>query len=81
MAILPPSIFFVIGTMDLLMTKQVWRVTPIGWKYGIGASILVLVLTSVSPLLLLKSHVALLYIIIDFFSLAELVVLLTPDSR
>lgn len=81
MAILPPSIFFIIGLMDIFMVKRVWRMDLNGWRYGIIMSMLILLLTPFAALVYLALHILLLYIIIVLFTVAEIIALVTPDAR
>jgi hypothetical protein len=83
MAILPPSIYFLIGVIDIFMVKRVWRRGLIGWRYGIAISMLILLLTPMtfSFLIYIESFSAGLYTIIDFFAVAEIIALVTPGAR
>ncbi len=79
--ILPPSIFYLIGFLDILLVKRVWRGDLKGWRYGIVVSMLILLLTPFVALVYLALHILLLYIIIVLFTVAEIVVLVTPSTR
>jgi uncharacterized membrane protein len=81
MAVLPPSIYFLIGFMDLFMVERVWKKNLNGWRYGVITSILVLLLFPYTFLFFMALHISILIIIIDLFSLAELIALVTPDAR
>ncbi|MGD9394878.1 MAG: hypothetical protein PVJ05_00435 [Candidatus Thorarchaeota archaeon] len=83
MAVLPPSIFFLLGFMDLFMVKRVWRGDLNGWRYGITMSILILLLTTITSLYLILSplYTTFLFATIVFFSLAEAIALSTQDAR
>jgi hypothetical protein len=83
MAILPPSIYYLIGFMDILMVKWLWGRKLNGWRYGIATSMLVLLLTPVtfSFLIYVESFTLGLYIIIDLFTVGEIVALVTPSAR
>lgn len=78
---LPPPIFFLIGFIDILMVKWVWRGDLNGWRYGIAMSLLILLLLPLSSFIFLAFHIAFLYIIIDLFALAEIIALVTPGAR
>ncbi len=82
MAILPPSIYYLIGFMDIFMVRWMWRMNLNGWRYGIATSMLVLLLTPVtfSFLIYVESFTLGLYIIIDLFAAAEITMLITPDA-
>ena len=79
--ILPPSIYFLIGFLDIFMVKRVWRGDLNGWRYGIVASMLILLITPSVALVYLAIHILLLYIIIVLFTVAEIIALVTPGAR
>ena len=79
--ILPPTIFYFIGFMDIFMAKRVWRRNLNGWRYGITLSMLILLLFPFSSFIFLTLHLAFLYIIIDLFAIAEIIALVTPGAR
>ena len=81
MIILPPSSFYLIGFLDILMVKRVWRRDLNGWRYGIAMSMLILLLIPFAYLLYLAFHILLLYIIIILFTIAEIIALVTPSAR
>jgi hypothetical protein len=83
MAVVPPSIFFLLGFMDLFMVNRVWRGDLNGWRYGITMSILILLLTPISSLFLILSplYTAFLFAITLLFSAAEAIALSTQDAR
>ncbi len=79
--ILPSSLFYLIGFLDILMAKRVWRRDLNGWRYGIFVSVLILLLTPFAALVFLALHILLLYIVMVFFTVAEIVVLVTLGTR
>ncbi|MHA2191607.1 MAG: hypothetical protein ACXACG_16855 [Candidatus Thorarchaeota archaeon] len=80
--ILPPTIFFLIGFIDIFMVKRMWRRDLNGWRYGIAMSILILLLTiGPFPFLFVPYPRGFLIIIIDLFAVAETIVLVTPGAR
>lgn len=83
MAVLPPSIFFLIGFLDLLMLRRVWGGDLNGWRYGIVMSTLITFLTPSTFLVLIfvTSYLAGLYLVIVLFAAAEVIALLNLDAR
>jgi hypothetical protein len=81
---LPPTIFFLVGFIDIFMVKRMWRRDLNGWRYGIAMSILILLLT-IGPFPILFLFVfyprGFLIIIIDLFAVAEIIALVTPGAR
>ena len=87
MAVLPPSIFFLIGFMDILMAKRLWSKGSNGWEYGIAMSAVIcpifctmgaaILLTSFS----LTHYSTILIIVIALFAIVEIIALVTPDAR
>ena len=82
MAILPPSIFFIIGFLDFLMLKRLWKRDLNGWRYGIAMSTLITLMTpgSVVYLIFVTSYITGLFLVIVFFSAAEVIALLNLDA-
>jgi len=83
MAIAPPSIFFVIGTLDILTVKWVWGRSLNGWRYGIAASMVILLLapTTILMLIFYPPYSAILFSLIELFAIAEILALLTTNAR
>ena len=83
MAILTPSIFFLIGFLDFLMLRRVWRRDLNGWRYGIAMSMLIILLTPSTFLILIfvTSYLNGLYLVIVIFAAVEVIALLTLDAR
>ena len=83
MAILPPSIFFLLGFMDLFMVKRVWRGDLNGWRYGITMSILILLLITITSgyLILSPLSTSFLFAIIVLFAAVEVIALSTLNAR
>lgn len=84
MAILPPSIFFLIGFMDIFMAKWVWRNNLNGWRYGIAMSMIIPLVTlvrSVSLRILTPHYAGILIILSNLFAVAEIIALVTPSAR
>jgi hypothetical protein len=79
---LPLTIFFLVGFIDIFMVRRMWRRDLNGWRYGIAMSILILLLT-IGPFLFLfvPSPRGFLITIIDLFALAETIALVTPGAR
>ncbi len=83
MAILPPSIYFLIGFIDILMVKRLWKGDLNGWRYGIAMSTFIALLTpfSFSILIFVTSYLMGLFLVIDLFAAAETIALLTLSAR
>ncbi|MHA2057505.1 MAG: hypothetical protein ACW979_07770 [Candidatus Thorarchaeota archaeon] len=79
--IIPTSIFFLIGFLDIFMVKRVWLRGSNGWEYGIAMSVVIPLLTPVSILILSAHPSAFLYIVIDIIAIAEILALVTPGAR
>ncbi len=83
MAISPPSIYFIIGALDILTVNWVWKRSLNGWRYGIAMSTIITLLTPLtfSILIYVTSYLMGLYLVIDLFAAAEAIALLTLDAR
>lgn len=83
MAIAPPSIYFIIGVLDILTANWVWKRSLNGWRYGIAMSTIITLLTPFTLLILIyvTSYLMGLYLFIDLFAAAEAIALLTLDAR
>ena len=90
MAVRPAPIYLLIGFMDILMSKRLWSKGSHGWEYGIAMSaVICCIFSSVSLAILLAPYSpdyrtldsAILVGVIALFAIAELVALVTPDTR
>ncbi|MFW9908125.1 MAG: hypothetical protein ACFFEF_06080 [Candidatus Thorarchaeota archaeon] len=86
MAVIPTSVFFFMGIIDLFMTRQVWRRNLNGWRYGLIMSIINLllpfyILIVIGVFSVLINGIGTLLIAIGIFSVAEIIALLTQSSR
>ncbi|MGY5865547.1 MAG: hypothetical protein RTV41_13170 [Candidatus Thorarchaeota archaeon] len=81
MAALPPTIYFLIGFMDILTVRRVWRGDHNGWRYGIAMSILILWLIPATPIFYLPLHILFLQVVIDLLAVAQIIVLVIPNTR
>lgn len=81
--ILPPSIYFIIGALDILTTRWMWKRNSNGWRYGIASSTVILLLAPTTILMLIFSspYFVILFFLIDLFAITEILVLLTTNAR
>ena len=90
MAVLPTPIFFLIGFIDILMSKRLWSKGSKDWEYGIAMSAVICCIFSPVSLAILLTPFSMIYWTLDsavlvgviaLFAIAELVALVTPDTR
>lgn len=83
MAIAPPSIYFIIGVLDILTARWVWKRNANGWRYGIASSMVILLLAPATMLMLIFAtpYFVILFFLIDLFAIAEILSLLTTNAR